>query len=426
MDGEGGTTELLDDDMPDDDIEPTPPKEKPAPIDEDPTELSHNTARQMDDLHGPDETKPNVPSIDDSIPKGQSEHRIGEDGPEPIEDDSVKSDQSRVKELSSSLTRSYDTLPTSSKSVISKNTPNVAFFSDPAKLTAELAKVSPEAAKRAASGDLYHGAIVPSTGQLLLAGSPSPDMTQDMHAYELSRAASDGRDASPEWKAAVDRDIASKTLSAYASDPQRAWGMFGVLVNRHQVSAEELACKFPAMTAVWQGMGLIPSSNKKPLVEPMELFRPDAAIYDQQANADSAYSPKESGLATFSRIGRNSMDWLKQNSEMVGDWAKKVLSSVPPSIRMPVVGMLRKTYYTYYLANQASMNIAQSRGMDPKKAKLLAAALSGADAILGGKVIPIAAGAACEGGHGLQSGGTGSISRNRIRSRRHRSLTSRS
>lgn len=371
-----------------------------------PLDHSYNSVAQSEAMHGPPQEEDKTEEV---TPKGESQHTIGDDAAlEEVEDEQKKESEQATKELSSGFAKALTKLPENAKSVIRKNAPNVLFFSDPAKLTKELAKVSPEIAQASENGEVFHGAIVPPRKQLLLAKAKSIDQTADIRDYELAKASADGRDQSSEWKAAIEKDKPSERLSAYATTPERAWGMFGVLVNGKEVSGEELTKAFPTMTAVWQGYGLIPPANKKPLVELVETFKPQASIAGKEVQADSALDLKEAALATFSRIGRQSMDWLRSNTEHVGDWAKTVLSNVPPPLRLAATGMLRTCYYHYFLANQIATNVAKARGMDEDKAKLLAKSLTATDAVLGfTKLIPVAAGAATSAATGSYLAGLG-------------------
>lgn len=376
----------------------TGPKETSHPID-DATEGEENAheasydARSMGSLLHGDDAYP-AEEIGTPLPQGEREHVLGNDGIEENDKESQAQKEKSLKHVQKTANTTYGKLPDAAKAALKETAPNVAMFSTPAKLTAELVKVSPEAAERAEKGEVFHGAYLPDSKKLLLSKGNDDSLTPEIHAYEMAKASANGLDESPEWLKATDR-FKDESLTVYAKNPKKAWGEFGRLVFEKGVSADALRQQYPEPTAVWEGYGLIPKSNKGEMQALVETFRPDASLSDiPRADADSAYSLKEATLATYSRLGRGSMEWLKDNVKLVGDWAQKTLALTPAPLRMAVTAVMRKVYYTHLLANAAAREVAKTRGMDDQKAQRLSYALTGADLILGGKILPLAAGAA--------------------------------
>lgn len=354
-----------------------------------PHEASYDISDQVGILHG-DNT--DIEEHPKPIPVGETEHILGAEGELAEADpDKEKMRQESLKFVQKTAGTTLGKFSEAGKAAIKQNAPNVAFFSSPAKLTEELAKLSPEVAENMSKGILYHGAYLPESKRLLLDGGNEKNTTEEIHAYEMSRAMADGREDSPEWKEAVGKDFKDEALTVYASDPRRAWGEFGRLAIGKGVGTDALRQKYPTATAVWEGYGLLPNSGKGEMVQLPEIFKPDAALFDDpKAEADSAYSLKEAGIATYARMGRGSFQWLKDNSEIVGDWAKGILSKTPPGLRMAVTGAMKRIYFTYYMANNTVRELAKSRGIPEDKAKWLASTLTGADFMFGtSKIIPM-------------------------------------
>lgn len=396
--------EAVEDETPEESIEHREPPTETQKPEVDPLKGSYDATEQARTLHGEDNGKEEV-----AVPVGDSQHVLGAEG---IEDADPQGDATRQESLKFVQKTAQTTLgkfPEGAKASLKKNAPNVSFFSTPAKLTEELAKLSPEVADNVAKGIVYHGAYLPGSKRLLLDGGNEKGTTEDIHAYEMSRAMADGREDSPEWKAAVAKDFKDESLTVYASDPRRAWGEFGRLAIGKQVSADALRQKYPTAVVVWESYGLLPKTGKGEMVQLPEIFKPDVALFDDPtAEADSAYSLKETGIATYARMGRQSLSWLKDNSELVGDWAKSILSKTPPGLRMAVTGAMKKIYFTYYLANNVTREMMKARGVPEDKAKWLASTLTGADFLFGSsKILPIvtAAGATAAGANPLVATG---------------------
>lgn len=333
---------------------------------------------------------------DDSIEKPQPDslHVLNDAHElEETDDAAKKEEQQTIKALAKHVSTALTVLPESAKVAVKKNAPNVAFFATPDKLSEQLAKVSPEVRAAVENGTRFHAALLPPHGQLMIAGRKDDPMTEEIAAYKVAQASGGKLATSPQWAQAASKDLGAGQLTENASvDPAKAWGDFGRLVWKEKVSQEALRQAYPTATAVWEGHGLIPGDNKGEMTELVELFKPKDSIYDPNVAADVALSPKASALATYSRIGKKAIPWLRDNVEQVGDWFKKTLERVPQPLRMAATGIMRKMYFTYAVANQAAQARVKARGADPHQAKFLANALTAADALLGSsQLVPIAA-----------------------------------
>ena len=198
-----------------------------------------------------------------------------------------------------------------------------------------------------------------------------------------------GADETPEWEQIAETELRGKLTNQADRNPKAAWSEFvGRLIHGQGVGKDQAAEKYPLATAYVSKLGLFPEKNKGDLVQLLETIH--TPIDGDEAQTDSAHSPTKAALATFARVGVRSLSWLHDNVDHVGHWAKSVLAKAPPAIRMPLTGMLAMTFAGHALANKAVYGVERMRGTEPETARRVANAVTGMDAMFGGKLLFLA------------------------------------